>query len=222
MKSYEEVKMKNENLEIIYQDIDSLIPYINNARNNEEAVDKVASSIKNFGMVNPILIDSNNEIIAGHTRLLALKKLGYKKTPTIQLKDLTESEIKAYRLVDNKTSEFATWNDELLKIELEALGQYNDFDIDMDEFGFDEEFGDEFTMVVEDDFNEEEIEKKEPIAKLGQVWKLGKHRLMVGDSTNEKDVSKLMANNIADLVVTDPPYNVAYESENQSLERKSI
>ena len=214
--------MKNENLEIIYQDIDSLIPYINNARNNKEAVDKVASSIKNFGMVNPILIDSNNEIIAGHTRLLALKKLGYKKTPTIQLKDLSESEIKAYRLVDNKTSEFATWDDELLKIELETLKTYDDFGVDMIEFGFDEELGDELTMVVEDDFDEEKIEEKVPLSKLGQVWKLGKHRLMVGDSTNEKDVSKLMANNIADLVVTDPPYNIAYESKNQSLEQKKI
>ena len=188
--------MKNKNLEILYKDIDSLIPYINNARNNEEAVDKVASSIKNFGMVNPILIDANNEIIAGHTRLLALKKLGYKETPTIQLKDLSESEIKAYRLVDNKTSEFATWNDELLKIELETLGSYEDFDVDMNEFGFSENFDDEFTVVVEDDFDEEEIEIKKTVSKLGQVWKLGKHRLMVGDSTSEKDVSKLMAKNI--------------------------
>lgn len=115
-------------LKIEYIDIDKLIPYVNNPRVNDGAVDKVASSIKNFGFKNPIIIDKDNEIIAGHTRLKAARKLGLDEVPTIKVEDLTETQIKAFRIADNKTSEFAEWDDELLKIELEDIEGFTGFD----------------------------------------------------------------------------------------------
>ena len=110
-------------LKIEYKDINELIPYINNPRINDGAVDKVASSIKNFGFKNPIIIDKENVIIAGHTRLKAAKKLGLKEVPVIRVEDLTENQIKAFRIADNKTAEFADWDIELLNIELESIGE---------------------------------------------------------------------------------------------------
>lgn len=118
-------------LKIEYKDINELIPYINNPRINDGAVDKVASSIKNFGFKNPIIIDKNNEIIAGHTRLKAARKLGLEEVPTIKVDDLTDNQIKAFRIADNKTSEFAEWDFGLLEIELEGLdNEFTGFDID--------------------------------------------------------------------------------------------
>lgn len=117
-------------LKIEYIDIDKLIPYINNPRINDNAVDKVASSIKEFGFKNPIIVDKENVIIAGHTRLLASRKLELKEVPVLRVEDLTEQQIKAFRIADNKTSEFAEWDFELLNIELSGL------DLDMTEFGF--------------------------------------------------------------------------------------
>lgn len=118
-------------LEIKYVAIDKIIPYINNPRVNEHAVDVVAGSIAEFGFKNPIVIDQNNVIVAGHTRLLASRKLGLDEVPTIQVTDLTQQQIKAYRLADNKTAEFAEWDWEMLELEMEAIG-----DIDMELFGF--------------------------------------------------------------------------------------
>ncbi len=138
---------KLSELKIEYKDINELIPYINNPRINDNAVDKVASSIKEFGFKNPILIDSENVIIAGHTRLKAARKLGLEEVPTIKVEDLTENQIKAFRIADNKTSEFAEWDMELLEIELEELEDmftgfseeekeviFNASDIDIDSF----------------------------------------------------------------------------------------
>lgn len=197
--------MKNKNLKIEYKNIDELIPYVNNARKNESAVDKVASSIKNFGMVNPILIDGGNEIIAGHTRLLALKKLGYKQTPTIKLANLTPAEAKALRLADNKTAEFAEWDFEALAIELQEIDEF-DLDFDMSDFGFEvEELNEE---VEEDDF--ELVVPEEPRAKLGDIYQLGRHRLMCGDSTDKEQIKKLVNGQLVDMFLTDPPYNVSY------------
>lgn len=124
--------MEKKNLQIIYQNVDALIPYINNPRFNDNAVDKVASSIKNFGFKNPIIVDGNNEIIAGHTRLKAAKKLGIKEVPTIKVEDLTDSQIKAFRIADNKVAEFSQWDFETLESELEML----ELDFNMEEFGF--------------------------------------------------------------------------------------
>ena len=119
-------------LQIEYRKVNDIIPYIGNPRKNDAAVDKVASSIKNFGFKNPIIIDKGNEIIAGHTRLKAAKKLGLEEVPTIRAEDLDEDQVKAFRLADNRTAEFAEWDDDLLGKELD------DIDMDMGEFGFDE------------------------------------------------------------------------------------
>ena len=146
-------------MNIIKMKVEDLIPYVNNPRNNENAVDKVASSIAEFGFKSPIIIDKNNIVINGHTRLLASKKLGLKEVPVIKADDLTEAQVKAFRIADNKTSEYAEWNGELLKLELEQLEGMN-FDLectgfDMDDIeqmlnlGFDyseDEFGEDFEL----------------------------------------------------------------------------
>lgn len=124
-------------IEIVYKNVDELIPYVNNPRNNENAVDAVASSIKNFGFKQPIVIDSKNEIVAGHTRLLASKKLGLKEVPVIIADDLSEAEVKAFRLADNKVAELADWDWSLLDSEFEELKEM-ELDFDMEEFGFKE------------------------------------------------------------------------------------
>jgi hypothetical protein len=132
-------------MQIVYKKVDELIPYINNPRKNDDAVDKVASSIKHFGFKVPIVIDQQNEIVAGHTRLKAAKKLGIKEVPCIVADDLDDNQIKAFRLADNKVSEAATWDDELLGIEMFSIN-----DIDLTDFGFDvineEDFGTSFEL----------------------------------------------------------------------------
>ena len=146
-------------MNIIKMKVEELIPYINNPRNNENAVDKVASSIAEFGFKNPIFIDKNNVVVNGHTRLLASKKIGLKEVPCIVIDDLTDTQIKAFRIADNKTSEYAEWDEELLKIELEQLEdmnfnlEYTGFDMDdieqMLNLGFDyseDEFGEDFEL----------------------------------------------------------------------------
>lgn len=199
---------KNDDLKIIYKEVDELIPYANNPRNNTNAVDAVASSIKNFGFKNPIVIDDGNEIINGHTRMLAAKKLGLTKVPCILADDLSDEEIKAFRLADNKTSELAEWDFDLLNSELEELTEM-DLDFDMSDFGFEELEKLEDIEAVEDDYSlDEEIIYK---TKAGDVWLLGNHRLMCGDSTKQNDVDKLMNGIKADLLLTDPPYNINYQ-----------
>jgi len=132
-------------MQIVYKKVDELIPYINNPRRNDDAVDKVASSIKHFGFKVPIVIDQQNEIVAGHTRLKAAKKLGIKEVPCIVADDLDNNQIKAFRLADNKVSETAAWDDELLNIEIFSIN-----DIDLTDFGFDvineEDFGTSFEL----------------------------------------------------------------------------
>ncbi len=198
--------------------VEDLIPYINNPRNNENAVDKVASSISEFGFKNPIVIDKNNVIINGHTRLLASKKLGLKEVPVIVADDLSEAQVKAFRIADNKTSEYATWDEELLKIELEQLEEMNfnldDLNIDYSDFGLEIEL-DSFEGEYNEDNDIVEEPPKTPFSKQQDIWLLGKHRLMCGDSTSEEDVAKLTNGNLIDLVVTDPPYNVAVNDESE-------
>ncbi|KZE74379.1 lactate dehydrogenase [Paenibacillus elgii] len=201
-------------MEIRWLDVNRLIPYANNARDNEKAIDKVASSIQNYGFKNPILIDSNHEIIAGHTRLLAAKKLGLNEVPTILVDDLTPEQVKAFRIADNKTAEYAEWNFELLAQEMQEL---KSADYDLSLTGFDwseaEKLLDEFHTSdepEEDDFDVGAALPDEPITRIGDVWILGKHRLICGDSTNEHDMATLMNGKKARLIVTDPPYNVDY------------
>lgn len=197
-----------DKIKIVYKKVEELIPYINNPRDNTKAVDKVASSIKNFGFKVPIVVDKDNEIVAGHTRILASKKLGLEEVPCIVADDLDESQIKAFRLADNKVSELAEWDFELLGLELESLK-----DFDMSEFGFEEvDFKDNFKDDNFDiDVEVNEIKEKEPESKQGQIYKLGDHLLMCGDSTNLEQVKQIVDQGGVDLVVTDPPYNVNYE-----------
>ena len=194
-----------DNINIKHQKVGELIPYENNPRNNENAVEAVAGSIREFGFKNPIIVDQNNVIVAGHTRLLAAKELGLKEVPTIIADDLTTEQINAYRLVDNKTNELAHWDIDMLERELSEIDS-----IDMEEFGFDDFPDLELDKVIEDDFEDEELDHEEPISQSGEIYQLGNHRLMVGDSTNKEDVRALTDGAQMDLLVTDPPYNVDY------------
>lgn len=171
-------------LKIEYRNIDELTPYENNPRINDHAVDQVAASISEFGFKNPIILDENDVIIAGHTRVKAARQLGMEQVPTIKASDLTEEQAQAYRLVDNKTGELADWDFSALEDELAKLGE-----MDMTQFGFDE-LESLLEDVVEDDY---EVElPSEPTAQLGDVYQLGRHRLMCGDSTDAEMVAVLM------------------------------
>lgn len=162
-------------------EISKIIPYENNPRNNDEAVDKVANSIKEFGFKQPIVLDKNNVIVIGHTRLKASEKLGLKKVPCLYADDLTDDQIKALRLADNKTSEFATWDFEKLDLEIDNI------ELDLEPFGFD------LDLAFDDEVVEDEVPDvpEEPKAKYGDIYQLGEHRLMCGDSTSEEDIEKL-------------------------------
>ena len=193
-------------MEIIKLKIADIVPYDKNPRKNDGAVDAVAESIKQCGYCAPIVIDEDNVILAGHTRLKALKKLKYKECECVRKVGMTEEQKRKYRLLDNKTNELAEWDIDLLKGELDGL-DFLDFD-----FGFDIGIESEPQAIVEDDAPEVDTEA-EPITKLGDIWQLGRHRLMCGDSTNTETVARLMGGQKADLLLTDPPYNVAYEGK---------
>lgn len=201
-------------MQIIDKNIDELIPYEKNPRKNDEAVDKVTASLEAFGWQQPIVIDHNDVIVAGHTRWKAAKKLGMKTVPVKYADELTDEEIKAYRLADNKTAEFAEWEFELLGEELKGVE-----DIDMSNFGFlldeNDSRNDLKHEVIEDDFDITIPQK--PKAKVGNIYRLGRHRLMCGDSTEINSVKKLMDGIKADLFLTDPPYNVDYNAKEQRL-----
>lgn len=188
--------------------LEDLKEYENNPRNNDGAVQAVADSIKEFGFKVPIVIDRDNVIVAGHTRLKAARLLGLETVPCIVADDLTPEQVKAYRLADNKTGELAEWDFAALEIEISELSEMSD--IDMSDFGFElEPMEEEAQEVVEDDIPEVD-EGNDPTVKLGDVWQLGKHRLLCGDSTDITAVEMLMNNELADMVLTDPPYNMGY------------
>lgn len=189
-------------MKIEYRKVEDLIPYINNPRKNDQAVSAVADSIKQFGFKVPITIDKEGVVATGHTRLKAALKLELEEVPVIVLDDLSPDQVKAFRLVDNKTGELAEWDFNALALELE------DIQMDISQFSFDMP---EFENPVEEDNFEINLPKK-PTTKYGEVYKLGRHRLMCGDGTKEEDVHKLMSGRTADLVIIDPPYNVDYES----------
>ena len=181
--------------------IERLIEYADNPRNNDTAVEAVANSIEEFGFKVPLVIDKNYIIVAGHTRLKAAKRLGLTKVPCIIADDLNEEQIKAFRLADNKVGELATWDFEKLNAELEGIA-----DIDMTAFGF-EALAEELT-ADEDEVPEVE-EEEPPITQEGDIWVMGNHRLICGDSTDPDTIARLMDGATADLYLTDPPYNVA-------------
>lgn len=190
-------------MEIVYKKISEVVPYEKNPRKNDKAVEYVANSIKSFGFKVPVVIDYDGVVIAGHTRLKAAKKLGITEVPCIVADDLSEEQIKAFRLADNKVAEKAEWDFDLLGEELADI-----LTIDMTAFDFDLSAFEEDVEAQEDDFEAELPE--EPKSKLGDIYQLGDHRLMCGDSTLIDNVEALMGGEKADLLITDPPYNVDY------------
>lgn len=172
-----------DKLKIVYKKLEDLTPYENNPRLNDGAVDAVAKSIEEFGFKVPIVIDKDGVIVAGHTRLKAAKQLHIDEVPCIIADDLSDEELKAFRLADNKVSELAEWDFDKLEAELK------DIDFDMSDFGFDFNLQKEETEVIEDDFDCE-LEEETNI-KQGDIFQLGRHRLMCGDSTSLEDVQKL-------------------------------
>jgi len=191
--------------------IEDVKPYDNNPRNNDDAVEATANSIKEFGWQQPIVVDKNGVIIVGHTRLKAAKKLKLEQVPVTVAENLTDEQVKSYRLADNKTGELAEWDVDMLDGELNDI-----FDIDMSDFGFDNVLPDIDTPSSENEVEEDDFEEeppKKPKSKLGQLYKLGKHYLMCGDSTDPKQVKKLMMGGTADIVFTDPPYGMKKEKD---------
>ena len=198
---------------ITQRSIGDLIPYARNSRtHSDEQVAQIAASIKEFGWTNPILVDAEGVVIAGHGRLLAARKLGYTEVPTIELSEMTETQKKAYVIADNRLALNAGWDNEMLTIELnELLADGYALDI----LGFDaNELGALLEPeVIEGLVDEDEVPEvgPEPITKPGDIWVLGKHRVMCGDATSMDHLAKLADGRLAAMWLTDPPYNVAYE-----------
>ncbi|NLC02721.1 MAG: site-specific DNA-methyltransferase [Tissierellia bacterium] len=221
-----------EELKLI--DIDELIPYANNARtHNKDQINKLRSSLREFGFVNPVLVDKENNIIAGHGRVMAAREEGIKKVPCVLVEHLTDAQKKAYILADNKLALDAGWDEEILALELESLKEL-DFNTDFTGFGA-AEIDDLFSRIhdkntEEDDFDIDKALEEEAVSKLGDIWILGKHRLICGDSTKAETYEKLMDGKKANLCVTDPPYNVNYTAgsenertiKNDNMEDKSF
>ena len=194
-------------------DINDIKPYNKNPRNNAKSIDKVADSIAEFGFRQPIVVDEDMIILAGHTRLLASKQIGLKKVPVHIAEGLTSAQKKAYRIMDNKSSEDSEWDQDLLNLEIKDLIEDN-YDLNMT--GFTPEQINALSVLTESvldgETDEDDIPEipKEPKSKFGDIYKLGHHRLMCGDSISIDDVDKLMDGKKADMVFTDPPYNVAF------------
>lgn len=191
-------------------DISKIKPYEKNPRKNDNAIDKVANSIKEFGFKQPIVVDKDYTIIAGHTRYQGANKLQLKEVPIIVADDLTPEQVKAYRIADNRVAQESEWDYDLLKIEFEEL---QEIDYNLLETGFDQKELDEMLQLeVEGLTDEDEVPEPpvEPITKLGDIWQLGNHRLMCGDSTMLDNIDKLTEKQKPDMIFTDPPYNVAF------------
>ena len=196
--------------------IDKLIPYVNNAKiHNEQQLLKIASSIREFGFLSPVLIDKDFNIIAGHGRVMAAKKVNIKEVPCVFIEGLTDAQRKAYILADNKLGELAEWDMSLVASELDQLTEMN-FDIDLT--GFDLEPEPTVGDVVEDNYEVELPE--EPKAKKGDIYQLGEHRLMCGDSTSVTDLDMLLDGKLVKCVCTDPPYNMGYEGAGKTPDAK--
>ena len=204
-------------------DINDIKPYDKNPRNNANSIGKVADSIFEFGFRQPIVVDEDMIVLAGHTRLLASKQLGLKKVPVHIAEGLTNAQKKAYRIMDNKSSEDSEWDQDLLSLEIKDLIQDN-YDLNMT--GFTPEQIDALSVltesVLEGETDEDSIPEppKEPKSKLGDIYELGHHRLMCGDSISIDDVDKLMDGKKADMVFTDPPYGINYQSNGRTKSEK--
>jgi DNA modification methylase len=202
-------------------DISELHPYENNARTHSEAqLEAICNSIKEFGFINPVIIDENNMILVGHGRIEASKRLGIKQAPFRRVTNLTDDQKRAYILADNRLSDLGGWDEEMLAQELESIS------LDMSAFGFDDfniDIDEPEPEIAEDDFDVDGALEMKSRVERGQVWRLGEHFLMCGDSTSAEDINKLMNGKKADMVFTDPPYGVDYQGINnddrEGLER---
>ena len=205
-----------------------LVPYVNNARTHSpEQLTKLRSSLREFGFINPVIIDRDFNVIAGHGRIAAAKEEGITEVPCVFVDYLTEAQKKAYILADNRMALDAGWDEELLRIEIESL-QGADFDVSLTGFGEDEIAdlfsGDGEKDVKDDDFDLSAALEKAAFVERGDIWTVGRHRLLCGDATSAEDVAALMDGKKANLIVTDPPYNVAFKSgsglsiQNDSME----
>lgn len=198
---------KENTMQIVAKFTNDLKPYDKNPRKNDEAVKLVKKSIEEFGFKVPIVIDKDDVIVCGHTRWKAARALRLEQVPCVVADDLSEEQIKAFRLADNKVGEIAEWDIDLLKVELDELDELG---VNMEDFGFvDLDFGDD-SVAEEDDFDADAAveEIKEPITKVGDIWKLGNHRLICGDSTSRDCVETLLCKTKAHLLLTDPPYGI--------------
>ncbi|WP_454737605.1 hypothetical protein [Cupriavidus necator] len=208
--------MNPDALVVTYQHIEVLIPYARNARTHSDAqIAQIAGSLREFGWTNPVLVDADGTIIAGHGRVLAARQLDIKQVPTICLAHLTDAQRRAYVLADNKLAEQAGWDKELLSLELADLSTQG-FDVGL--IGFSD--GDLKTLLrgrTEGRTDPDDAPElpAQPASMLGDIWVLGTHRVMCGDSTSYDAVDQLMAGGKADLVFTDPPYNVAYSGRGE-------
>ena len=195
-------------------DINKLVPYQNNSRTHTpEQIMKIRSSLREFGFVNPVIVDRDLGVIAGHGRLAAAREEGYTEVPCVFVDEMTEAQKKAYIIADNRLALDAGWDEEMLKVEMEAL-QGMDFDLALT--GFDEKellslFSADESAAEDDDFDVDEELAKPTFTKPGDIWLLGRHRLICGDSTDQSVIDTLMDGKKANLTVTDPPYNVNYE-----------
>ena len=207
--------------------LEKLVPYVNNARtHNAEQIGKLRASLREFGFINPVIIDKDYGVIAGHGRIAAAKEEGITEVPCVFVDYLTEAQKKAYILADNRMAMDAGWDEELLRIEIEAL-QAEAFDVGLT--GFDEsEIADLFagqneSEVQDDDFDLSAALEKASFVEKGEVWQVGRHRLMCGDATDAADVTFLMDGKRANLIVTDPPYGVSFQSsDGLSIQNDSI
>jgi DNA modification methylase len=218
-------------LKITYKKIEDLIPYANNSRTHSDAqIQQLTKSIQEFGWTNPVLLDGENGIIAGHGRLLAAQKLGETKVPTIELSHLDENQKRAYIIADNKLALNAGWDNEILSFEIAEL---KDAGYDLDLLGFSSEEIDTLKPEVIEGLTDEDAVPEvpeEPKTKLGDIYQMGNHRLMCGDSTSIDAVDKLMDGQKADMVFTDPPYGVSYTGgakkwdgiKNDSLQNENL
>lgn len=205
--------------------VSKLVPYVNNARTHSaQQITKLRSSLREFGFINPVIIDREYNVIAGHGRILAAKEEGIEEVPCVFVDYLTPAQKKAYILADNRMAMDAGWDEELLRVEIEAL-QAESFDVGLT--GFDEKdiaelFAGEDGDAQDDDFDVDEELQKPPVSKSGDVWLLGNHRLICGDSTKEETYAVLMDGKKANLVVTDPPYNVNYEGSAGKIQNDNM
>ena len=209
-------------MELIKKKVSELIPYINNSRtHSEEQITQIVSSIKEFGFTNPILIDKDNSIIAGHGRLQAVKRLGLEEVPCILISGLTKTQIKALIIADNQLALNAGWDLEKLSVEIEGLEE-DKFDLNI--LGFEDDFIKDLLAEENKGLTDEDAVpeiKENPKSKLGDIFVLGNHRLMCGDATIQNDVEKLMNKSLADLLHTDPPYNVNYSNADRPKASKT-